>query len=380
MVEREHIPMTDSARDAIIGISFLWALFGFVVFFRLLGRWRGIGLGVDDVLAVVAFILSGSTIGFNAAVFVSGVGHNFDPQSDIFPKLQNNLEFMLKITFIFTLVYLWALTALKLSQLWFYLRAFSLQLKLWILIVGAIVIVVGLVFTFLFTFLCNPVSKQWTIARDGYCMDQILVLKCIIMTNVVTDLMIVVLPVRTVWKLQMRTTEKIAVLGCFAIGLACVVIGIVRFWQISVINIALNFTGTSLTTFMLCTVELMLAGICINIPMLRPFYLRWRQKYKSSQEGGSNYADDLNTIGTGAPKRSKIKNNLTVGSAAGNYTAWIELDDKEHETESHHDNSSQKELTGSGSGAAATAAGNNNNHTVISPTIKVSTNWVVTRD
>lgn len=56
--------------------------------------------------------------------------------------------------------------------------------------------------------------------RTGHCMDQVLVLKCIIMSNVITDLMIIVLPVRTVWGLQMRKTEKLAILSCFALGFA----------------------------------------------------------------------------------------------------------------------------------------------------------------
>lgn len=132
----------------------------------------------------------------------------------------NNLEFNLKITFIFTLFYLWALMCLKLSQLWFYYRAFKLQLKLWIYIAGVIIVLWGIIFTFIFTFLCDPVEQQWTLERIGRCMDQILVLKTIIMSNVLTDMMIVLLPMWTVWRLQMRRTEKIAVAGCFAIGLA----------------------------------------------------------------------------------------------------------------------------------------------------------------
>ena len=130
------------------------------------------------------------------------------------------MEFNLKITFIFTLFYLWALICLKLSQIWFYYRAFGLRLKIWIYISGAIIGVWGIVFTFLFTFLCDPVELQWSILRTGKCMDQITVLKSIIMSNVLTDIMIVVLPMWTVWNLQMRKTEKFAVAGCFAIGLA----------------------------------------------------------------------------------------------------------------------------------------------------------------
>jgi len=48
--------MTSAARDALIGLSLLWVLFGVVVGLRLLGRKKGVGIGVDDILAVVAFV------------------------------------------------------------------------------------------------------------------------------------------------------------------------------------------------------------------------------------------------------------------------------------------------------------------------------------
>lgn len=48
--------MVDRARDAMIAISFLWVVFGFVVAGRVVARHRGIGLGLDDVLAVAAFV------------------------------------------------------------------------------------------------------------------------------------------------------------------------------------------------------------------------------------------------------------------------------------------------------------------------------------
>ncbi|KAK4458579.1 hypothetical protein QBC42DRAFT_340937 [Cladorrhinum samala] len=360
---REYIPMTDTARDALIGICFLYVINGVVVIFRLLGRVRGIGIGVDDVLAVAAFLLSGASIGFNASVFVSGVGYDLNPESELFPKLTNNLEFVLKITFIFTLFYLWSLICLKLSQLWFYYRIFALHLKLWIYIAGVIITIWGIVFTFLFTFLCDPVKQQWTLVRIGQCMDQILVLKANILSNVLTDIILVVLPIWTVWGLQMRRTEKFAVVGCFAIGLACVLIGIVRFWQILTIDLLGNLTGTSLTTFMLCSIELMLAGICINIPMLRPFYLHWRRKYKSS--GNDSYHSYNPHSGLKASDAV-----LTIGSAPGprfGTAAWIELDDdNDHDIEINGNRGSQVNLTGISAPKPSSA-------------IQVSTHWEITR-
>lgn len=135
----------------------------------------------------------------------------------------------MQITFAFTLIYIWCLAALKMSQLALYMRVFANQLRNWVYGVGAVVMLWAIIFNFLFIFLCDPIAQQWTVERVGHCMDQILLLKCLIMTNLVTDLFIVVLPIKSVWKLQMRRTEKFAVLACFGLGGACVFISLARF-------------------------------------------------------------------------------------------------------------------------------------------------------
>lgn len=241
----------------------------------------------------------------------------------------------MQITFAFTLIYIWCLAALKISQLALYMRVFANQLRTWVYAVGAIVVVWAVVFNFVFIFLCDPIAQQWTVERVGHCMDQILLLKALILTNMVTDLFIVVLPIRSVWQLQMRKTEKFAVLACFGLGGACMVISLARFSkyhvqisapvacadiptvQIYTIDLIGNLTGTSLTTFMLCTVELMLAGLCINIPMLRPFYIRLRAKYKSSSMSNSK--------GQTSHKGSDSRQLGGVQARPANYMAWIEL-------------------------------------------------------
>ncbi|OHE99332.1 hypothetical protein CORC01_05373 [Colletotrichum orchidophilum] len=104
------------------------------------------------------------------------------------------------------------------------------------------------------------------------------------------------MPIRTVWQLQMRQTERLAVIACFAIGLTCCVIGIFRFWQLLVVNIGGNLTGTSLTTFMFCTVELMLGGLCTNVPTLQSFYVQWRAKRRASELEDANSQSEFKRL------------------------------------------------------------------------------------
>ena len=51
-----YIPMTSGTRDALIGMCILWLVVAGVIFFRVLARYRGIGVGGDDILAVVALV------------------------------------------------------------------------------------------------------------------------------------------------------------------------------------------------------------------------------------------------------------------------------------------------------------------------------------
>lgn len=55
-IKTEPIPMTASARNSLIAISVLWVLFASTVVFRLLGRIQGVGIGLDDILSVVALV------------------------------------------------------------------------------------------------------------------------------------------------------------------------------------------------------------------------------------------------------------------------------------------------------------------------------------
>lgn len=69
---------------------------------------------------------------------------------------------------------------------------------------------------------------------------------------------------------------------------------------------------------MLCSVELMLAGLSINIPMLRPFYIRFRAKYSKSSSADRS----------GSYNKASGSRQLQLGDGRvtpANYQAWIEL-------------------------------------------------------
>lgn len=111
-------------------------------------------------------------------------------------------------------------------------------MRLGIRVLGAIILVLALLFNFLFIFMCKPIQQQWTINRIGHCIDQMTLLKCIIGTNIVTDILVVVLPMRHVWKLQMPKSEKLAIGACFGLGIGCCFISLARLVQIYTVGMS----------------------------------------------------------------------------------------------------------------------------------------------
>lgn len=90
----------------------------------------------------------------------------------------------------------------------------------------------GIAFTFAYLFQCRPVERFWTQQqgkRDG-CID-IAMHDYYAVAAIITDLVVLVLPWPVVWKSNMRTTQKVAVLSIFGLGAMCIspVTSLIRF-------------------------------------------------------------------------------------------------------------------------------------------------------
>ena len=93
---------------------------------------------------------------------------------------------------------------------------------------------------------CLPVSFQWDPTVKFHCVNQIVLFRTALVTDVVIDGglldlltiasyhaktfigLILLLPVYNVWKLQLRTPQKITVIGLFFLGGFTTITGIIR--------------------------------------------------------------------------------------------------------------------------------------------------------
>ena len=66
---------------------------------------------------------------------------------------------------------------------------------------------------------CQPVTLNWDPKVRGTCGNQRNAFAAISIVDIATDLLIISLPIRILWSLQMRRTYKIAVACMFGAGL-----------------------------------------------------------------------------------------------------------------------------------------------------------------
>lgn len=76
-----------------------------------------------------------------------------------------------------------------------------------------------IVFTGLSLFQCDPIAKAWDFVLPGKCLNNIGLYKAETTCSLVTNTVILVLPIPTIWRLHMLLKRRVLLLGVFAIGL-----------------------------------------------------------------------------------------------------------------------------------------------------------------
>ncbi|KAK8091019.1 hypothetical protein PG994_000524 [Apiospora phragmitis] len=281
-----HLPMLDKVRDHLVAESIIIGISLLVLTFRIVARFQGIGVGADDYMTVAGFV------------------------------------WLLLEIFVGTIFYIVCLSVLKISVLCFYRRIFGntrwMRIATWLMIGVAaswwLSLTVALVFN------CVPVEKQWTPGMpEGHCYNAVDMYKGLCVTNIITDIVIMVLPMRLILSLQMRKLEKVVLICCFALGTAVCAISVLRIVHLSDLELQADVTGSMEETVFLGVLELNIALISISLPSLRPFYTRWRAGHRAgssklSETGGASDGG-LATFGGGGGSSKRYSQQKKPGAA-----------------------------------------------------------------
>ncbi|KAF2011828.1 hypothetical protein BU24DRAFT_425657 [Aaosphaeria arxii CBS 175.79] len=123
-----------------------------------------------------------------------------------------------------------AIFTTKLAILLLLIRIFRIK-KRFVLFVSVFSAVLGLYYiatTLVVTFICNPVPKFWDQKRPGKCLNTNVIFICNCVVSLVTDVMILVLPLPVIWSLNMTLKQKIGSSFALAVGAVACVMGVLR--------------------------------------------------------------------------------------------------------------------------------------------------------
>lgn len=224
--------------------------------------------GWDDWLMVlaVAFIIC-STVTANLGTTYGWGHHIWDVKLEWSkPTLMTSWFNQLLLVIIMTLV--------KLSILISYLRFFTQPISrrlTWAMI--ALIVSWGLAYMIALFLACRPLKIYWETFQYNppNCIDQNASTFSFSITNLVTDLMVLVLPMRVLWMLQLPIRERLILIALMNIGLlACVASAIRVYYAYRTLNITYDFTWEGYEIWLWILVEVNLAVMCASIPTLRP--------------------------------------------------------------------------------------------------------------
>ncbi|KAI8626554.1 hypothetical protein F5Y19DRAFT_220073 [Xylariaceae sp. FL1651] len=164
-------------------------------------------------------------------------------------------------------------------------------------------------------FVCIPVQGFWDASINAKCQNQLVGVYLNAVGTLVTDFIILLLPIPAIWKLNLPRTQKWALLGIFGIGGFTSAISIVRVTTLGDPNEGGDLTYNTVTSSCWSVAELSSGVITAALATVRPLVGRFMPAFASRYNSGlkpyQRYGDGPPTTGTG-------KRTLSKGAALGN--------------------------------------------------------------
>ncbi|WYZ36435.1 hypothetical protein EsH8_XIV_000035 [Colletotrichum jinshuiense] len=254
---------------------------------RLVARTKyGPGLSLDDYAMVMAWVLVAATTGMVIAIGQAGAGRH------VWALGADDL-----LLYVYSFVFCAAVFVIKTSILLFYWRVFmgnllSFRFSLWV----GIFLVVSYPVYFMTTmgFCCNPLPHYWTQFKGttGTCINVGRFFVILAIINLVTDVILLAIPVPEILKLQMSKDKKIAVCGILGLGGFVCVASAVRVHYLDAFSTAVDITWMMGPVAIWSSVEPSVGILSACLPSFKPLLRAMRgTNMDSSRSGdkGSNY-------------------------------------------------------------------------------------------
>lgn len=195
-----------------------------------------------------------------------------------------------------------------------YYRVFSsLRMKTYICLAGVLIIIWSISQILVVVFTCLPVQKFWLPETPGTCVALVPFWYANAAGNIVTDVLIFLLPLPVIGSLNLKKGPKILLLGIFGLGFFTCAISIIR---IQYLKLSPDTTWDNVASSCWSIGELCSGIVCSCLPTLRPLVSGWLPGLRSRVGAGSGGGGDKyngkgqsSSSGTGAGGRGMGSSN-----------------------------------------------------------------------
>ncbi|KAF9701863.1 hypothetical protein EKO04_000126 [Ascochyta lentis] len=223
---------------------------------RLFARIKYHKTGWEDWTIVLSTIFSIGTGVLQVLQVEAGNGKHA-----VFVPYPEGVSTVLEYLYFSIVTYNISLTITKISILLQYYRIFTLrEMRIPIYVALAVV-----------------VDAYWKVTEQGSatCVNRMALWYTNASVNIVTDILVAVIPVPGIWGLHIPRRQKIALLGILTIGWFVCIVSVLRLWVLSVFaRHQDDATYYSAPTAYWSSIESNLAIVCASLPALKPLIVR----------------------------------------------------------------------------------------------------------
>ncbi|KAE8152129.1 hypothetical protein BDV25DRAFT_170775 [Aspergillus avenaceus] len=248
------------------------ALIAFIL--RVMARMKCCGgeLGLDDWAMALNMLLVIPLSALSVNLADTGLG------KDIWVLPFENITRILKIYFYDELLYLSILPLTKISILFFYLRVFPKRSFR-----NAVYVVIGLNMCYLIAFVlisvfqCRPLQGAWLHwdgEREYHCNNINAQGWSAAVFNMALDLVVMIMPLRELYNLQLSLRKKCFVMCMFSLGIFVTLVSILRLDSLIKFANTNNLTWDYVEVGYWSTIEVHVGVICACLPAIRSLLTR----------------------------------------------------------------------------------------------------------
>ncbi|KAI0399231.1 hypothetical protein F4802DRAFT_55684 [Xylaria palmicola] len=314
------VPSTDpfsyssTQQRLAIGIIVAFTALAFIVLcVRVAGRLSSHQFGLDDTLVCIAMVLSmletAASYMFIRTNFI-GIRLQDIPPHDPVPGLVWNYAIEILYNPILALV--------KTSILLLLLRLFGQKPGVKRFIIWVNTANMGMMIAVFFgtVLQCIPISKAWNTSLEGTCIDRRILFTISSVFNIVTDILILALPMRIFIDLKIPKRTKIALMFIFLLGFLTTITSIVRLFLLiqGLFMLKTTLSADANIGFVTSAIETNLALITASAPALRPLLRTWFPKLFRVDRDEIVGNTERRVLGTAATRMTRYKSQTQLQS------------------------------------------------------------------